>query len=124
MTDLYVNLEDRQQWRAIAERDGIVRDFVMRLQRNNGKDTWVRNTSRAVRDSQGQVLYYVGCLEDITERKQAEEFIRKFSQAIEQSPVSIVITDAEGKIEFVNAKFTQITGYAYHETIGQNPSIV
>jgi PAS domain-containing protein len=124
VTDLYVNLEDRQQWRAIAERDGIVRDFVMRLQRNNGKDTWVRNTSRAVRDSQGQVLYYVGCLEDITERKQAEEFIRKFSQAIEQSPVSIVITDAEGKIEFVNAKFTQITGYACHETIGQNPSIV
>ena len=47
--------------------------------------------------------------------------IRKLSQAVEQSPVSIVITDVAGRIEFVNAKFTQITGYAFAEALGRTP---
>jgi two-component system cell cycle sensor histidine kinase/response regulator CckA len=58
------------------------------------------------------------------ERRQAEASISKLSQAIEQSPVSIVITDAAGSIEFVNAKFTQITGYSFAEALGQNPRIL
>jgi two-component system cell cycle sensor histidine kinase/response regulator CckA len=61
---------------------------------------------------------------EIMERKQAETSIRKLSQAIEQSPVSIVITDVTGRIEFVNAKFTQITGYTFAEALGQNPRIL
>jgi PAS domain S-box-containing protein len=122
--DLYLNPQDREQWRAIAECDGIVWDFAMQVKRHDGTVIWVRNTSRAVRNSQGLVLYYEGSLEDITERKQAEESIRKLSQAIEQSPVSIIITDVKGRIEFVNVKFTQITGYTYEEAIGRRPSIL
>ncbi len=122
--DLYENPEERQQWRTIADSDGIVRDFVMQMKRYDGSVIWVRHTSRAVRDSNGQVLHYEGSLEDITERRQAQESIRKLSQAIEQSPVSIIITSLSGKIEFVNAKFTQITGFAYDEVIGRRPSIL
>ncbi len=122
--DLYENPEDRQQWRTIADSDGIVRDFVMQMKRHDGSLIWVRNTSRVVRDSNGQVLRYEGSLEDITERRQAQESIRKLSQAIEQSPVSIIITNLSGKIEFVNAKFTQITGYDHAEAIGRRPSIL
>jgi PAS domain S-box-containing protein len=61
---------------------------------------------------------------EITERKQVEESVRKLSQAIEQSPVSIVITDVEGRIEFVNAKFSQITGYSNAEVLGQHIRIL
>jgi PAS domain S-box-containing protein len=75
-------------------------------------------------DETGTPQYLLGISEDITARKQAEQAIRKLSQAVEQSPVSIVITDVEGKIEFVNARFTQITGYTYDEAIGQRPSIL
>jgi len=61
---------------------------------------------------------------EITKRKQAEESIRKLSQAIQQSPVSIVITDVAGKIEFVNARFTEVTGYTFAEALGRNPRIL
>ncbi len=122
--DLNLNPEDCQCWRTIAERDGIVRDFVMQLQRHDRTSFWVRNTSRAVRDNEGRVLFFEGSLEDITERIQAEASIRKLSQAIEQNPASMIITDVTGKIEFVNTKFTQITGYSVAEVLGLNPRIL
>lgn len=58
------------------------------------------------------------------ERKRVEEQTIKLSKAIEQSPSSIVITDLTGKIEYVNPKFTEVTGYSYEETIGNNPRIL
>jgi PAS domain S-box-containing protein len=63
-------------------------------------------------------------LTDITERKKAEETLRQLSQAVEQSPVSIVITDPDGVIEYVNPKFSQITGYTLEEAVGQTPAIL
>ncbi|NOY80811.1 MAG: PAS domain S-box protein [Kiritimatiellaeota bacterium] len=63
-------------------------------------------------------------LNDITRRKQAEAEVRKLSQAVEQSPISVVITDALADIEYVNATFSKITGYAPEEVIGRNPRIL
>ncbi len=62
--------------------------------------------------------------QEIAERKQVEELLRKHFEAILQSPVAIVITDLEGSIEFVNPKFTEYSGYSYEEVIGQNPRIL
>jgi PAS domain S-box-containing protein len=61
---------------------------------------------------------------DVTERRQAEQELRKLSRAVEQSGSTIVITDTSGNIEYVNPKFTQITGYSYEEMIGKNPRIL
>jgi len=57
-------------------------------------------------------------------RRKAEEELQKLSLAVAQSPVSVVITDARGNIEFVNPKFCQITGYSPQELIGQNPRLL
>jgi PAS domain S-box-containing protein len=62
--------------------------------------------------------------EDFTQRWQAEEALRKLSRAVEQSPVSVVITDPEGNIEYVNPHFTQVTGYTEAEALGENPNIL
>ena len=57
-------------------------------------------------------------------RRQSEDQVRQLSHAVQQAPVSIVITDTEGKIEYVNPKFTEITGYTMEEVRGQNPRIL
>ena len=56
-------------------------------------------------------------------RKLTEE-VNKLSQAVEQSPSTVVITDINGKIEYVNPKFTEVTGYTYQEVEGANPRIL
>jgi len=62
-----------------------------------------------------------GIAYDVTERKHFESELRILSRAIEQSPVLVVITDTEGNIEYVNPKFTKVTGYSSAEVIGKNP---
>lgn len=63
-------------------------------------------------------------IRDISAHRRAEGDLRKLFQAIEQSPVSVVITDLQGKIEYVNPKFTETTGYTYPEVVGKNPRIL
>ncbi|MFQ5964700.1 MAG: PAS domain S-box protein [Candidatus Scalinduaceae bacterium] len=67
---------------------------------------------------------FMSIIRDITEREKRGEEIRKLSRAIEQSPVSVVITDTKGNIEYVNKKFMQTTGYTYEEVIGKNPRVL
>ena len=61
---------------------------------------------------------------DISARKEAEELLIKLSLAVEQSPNSIVITDLDANIEYVNEAFVKITGYSRDEIIGQNPRLL
>jgi PAS domain S-box-containing protein len=72
----------------------------------------------------GPVAGFVGALLDITEPKRSEENLRKLSRAVEQSPASIVITDVQGTIEYVNPKFEVVSGYTRAEALGQNPRIL
>lgn len=61
---------------------------------------------------------------ELTERKAAQHVAKKFSQAVEQSPATIVITGIDGLIEYVNRKFSQISGYQPDEVLGQTPSLL
>ena len=62
--------------------------------------------------------------QEIAKRQQVEEELRKFSRAVEQSANTIVITDTNGTIEFVNPAFSVKTGYSSTEVIGQNPRVL
>jgi PAS domain S-box-containing protein len=66
----------------------------------------------------------VGIGSDITKQKQDEEKIIKLSKGIEQSSATIVITDINGIIEYVNPAFCKTTGYSEIEALGKNPRIL
>ena len=95
-----------------------------RMRHASGQYRWITNMGTPRYDSHGNFLGYIGHCFDITERIQAEEQIRKLSLAIEQSPESIVITDLNARIEYVNEAFVRRTGYSRAEAIGQNPKIL
>jgi PAS domain S-box-containing protein len=61
---------------------------------------------------------------DITQQRASEELLRKLSRAVDQSPISIFITDTEGAIEYVNPRTCQTTGYSFEELIGKNPRML
>ncbi len=99
-----VHVSDELFWR--KDKSSFQVDYWSRPTRLNGKD--------------GAVITFM----DIAERKLAEESLRKLSLAVEQSPNSIVITDLQGNIEFVNDAFINIAGYSAEEVIGKNPRIL
>ncbi len=72
----------------------------------------------------GEILGAVVSFTDISERKQTQERIRTLSQAVEQSPVSVVITDPQARIQYVNRTFELVSGYSSEEVLGHNPSIL
>jgi PAS domain S-box-containing protein len=61
---------------------------------------------------------------EITQQKKSQADLSKLFQAIQQSPMSVVITDRDGKIEYVNPEFAKVTGYTLAEAVGQNPRIL
>jgi PAS domain S-box-containing protein len=92
--------------------------------RKDGRLIDISLTLSPIRNAQGQMIGISSIARDITRQKQAETELRKLSRAVQQSPATVVITDAQGNIEYVNPKFTQITGYSFAEAIGQNPRIL
>ncbi|GAB1233491.1 hypothetical protein UT4_19590 [Ferrigenium sp. UT4] len=105
---------------------GSLQNYSMekRYLRKSGEVVWVNLTVSLVRDSDGTPKYFVSVVEDISAKKQTETLLRKLSLAVEQSPNPIVITDLEANIEYVNRMFTEVTGYAPEEVIGQNPRVL
>jgi PAS domain S-box-containing protein len=75
-------------------------------------------------DGEGKLIGVVGSARDVTAAKETENQLRKLSQAVEQSPSSVVITNLKGNIEYVNPKFTEVTGYTREEVKGKNSSIL
>ncbi len=112
--DLESTLEALSQ--LVAQRD--LPRFVNRYRRKDGTYRWLEWRSYP----KGDLIYAVA--RDITERKRDEDTLRKLTRAVEQSPALIMITDATGRIEYVNPKFTEATGFTPEEAIGQTARIL
>jgi hypothetical protein len=123
-TNLYANPRDREKLiKEISVRGSVV-DYICQGKRKDRSTFWVSMNIKFLYDEIGQISGTSGVVRDISERMNNEDKIRILSSAVEQSPVSIVITDKYGNIEYVNPKFSQITGYSSDEAIGKNPRIL
>ena len=94
------------------------------INQHNQKEFWVHGHGELEFDENNQPTKLIGTINDITEQKQTEEKLLKLSQAVEQSPITIVITDTNGLIQYVNPKFVETTGYSVEEVVGKNPRIL
>ncbi len=118
-----MHAEDRGQVladvrRMLAEQSAL--DLEYRLCLPDGKVRWIRVTASPVAE-QGKVERVYGVVQDITERKESESGLRQLSRVIEHCPVSVVIADGAGRIEYVNPRFCATTGYSFEEVRGKNP---
>ena len=95
-----------------------------RIRRTDGAIRWVWLSGTHRFDDTGVAVALVGVVQDVTERRDIEDRLRQLSQAVEQSGESIVITDLEGNIEYVNEAFVRSTGYTLEEVRGRNPRIL
>ena len=103
---------------------GTAYDIDFRVRHKDGTVRWINDRGYPLRDASGRVFLASGVASDITDRKRADEELRKLSQAVEQSPAAIVITDVAGSIEYVNPKFTQVTGFSADEVRGKTPRVL
>jgi len=111
--------------RETSERtSGVSSAYELNMIRKDGKQIVVRVSAVPRKDEDDNVIGTVAVIIDITKEKEADQELRKLSRAVEQSPTSVVITDAEGTIEYVNPKFSVLTGYSLQEAVGQNPRIL
>jgi nitrogen fixation negative regulator NifL len=120
--NIWADPADRQRLVECLGRDGQCRNLEARFVKKSGEFLWgLMSASSIELDGAPCVL---SITRDITERKLAEDALRKLSRAVEQSPASIVITDLNANIEYVNPAFTRTTGYSLEEVKGRNPRIL
>ena len=92
-----------------------------RMRHLDGSYRWFAGRGRAVRNSDGRVIRISGSMTDISDRKKNELELHKLSLVASRTSNTVVITDANGKIEWVNEGFTRTTGYELEEVKGKAP---
>lgn len=109
--------EYKRLWETISSGNEYRSEVLNR--KRNGDLFWESVLISPIRDEEGTIINYIAIKEDITDRKKSDLEIRKLSVAIEQNPASVIITNTEGIIEYVNNKFLIVTGYSKKELIGK-----
>ena len=114
-SQFYADPATRSHYQRALETGGELKDMEYEVRRKDGATRWVLGNARAVRGSQGDILYYEGTIIDVTERKQAEEALlterQRFQTLVDQAPFGIAMIDDEGKFTYVNPKIEEILGY-------------
>jgi PAS domain S-box-containing protein len=124
VTDFYNDPVDRMKLVKLLQEKGEVSDFEITLNKKGGGVIHTSVNTHLLKDERGNVIGVEGTLRDVTERKAAMSQIQKLLRAIEESPASVIITDRNGLIEYVNTKFCKVTGFTREEAIGNKTNII
>ena len=121
-----VPIDQREQFLKIDKQvisNGIENIIEESLTVRNGKRKTISTRKTRFINDNGHT-FLIGVIHDVTKRKRTELLIKKLSAAVQQSPSIIVISDTLGNLEYVNPKFTELTGYTSSEVIGQKAGIL
>ncbi|MBX3737958.1 MAG: PAS domain S-box protein [Candidatus Didemnitutus sp.] len=108
----------------LAGRTALLHD-EHRIRCRDGSYRWVLNRGKVVeRAPTGEARRMIGTFADMTEVRRASQRLTLLETALQAIPSGIVITDQQGRVEWVNEHFTRLTGYAAAEAIGGNPRVL
>jgi len=124
VSELYCESSDRNDLIEILKKKGEVQGSEIKLKKKNGDMIWVKLTEKIAGYIDDKFFLIDGIIEDITIRKQSELQLARMATLVDQAADSIVLTDTQGNIEYVNRFFEMNTGYSFHEAIGKNPRIL
>ncbi|KYK33010.1 MAG: hypothetical protein AYK19_14450 [Theionarchaea archaeon DG-70-1] len=114
----------RSMFKEWLEREGQITGLESAWTRKDGTTLFFRENARAIRDDSGNILYYEGTIEDITERKKAEEELReseeRYRNIVELAPDGIVTTDLKGVITSCNTASVNLTGFSKDKIVGKH----
>jgi len=113
----------RQQFQESLEKDGEISGFESQIKRHDGSIIFFRENAKAVKDIDGSILYYEGSVEDITEKRQAEEALREANtnyMAIFENAMDGIIISQDQVIRLTNQSYSNISGYSKEELIGKD----
>lgn len=114
--------KDTEDFYRLKSNENVITEI--RTFKKTGEIVWVKVYAHPVWDEiHNKLTGIYGAVQDVTSTKQAEETIKVLSNVVEQSLVSILITDLSGKIEYANRHICHTTGYAIQDLLGQNPRI-
>lgn len=120
---IYHQPQDRSKYSRKLSKKGFIRNEELLLKKKDGTPIVVSETSIAVRNQAGKIVYFDGIIEDITERKRAENelHIQKthLQNLFNSAPEAIALHDNNDKIVDVNPEFTNVFGYSREEAIGK-----
>ena len=122
-----IHIDDREMiWQEVQEALSQKKHFEVtyRIIARNGETRWVWEKGEGIWGADGKIEFLEGFITDISDKIIRENELRKLSEAVEQSTVSVVITDTTGLIEYVNRKMCEVTGYSIEELMGRNPGIL
>jgi PAS domain S-box-containing protein len=124
VSDLYADPGDRKKLLDAINKNGEIRDYPLRLITKSGVIKYTSINARLMYDEYNKPDHINGAIRDVTKRTIAESRLRLLSRAVEQSMASIIITDSEGRFEYVNPAFSLLTGYSFDEVKGKTPRIL
>ncbi len=108
----------------VLETGEPVRNIIEPTRFEDGRIGWLRTNRVALRTASGEIFGVLGTSEDITEEKRLEDERARLVTAIEQSDESVIITDTDGLILYVNPAFERVSGYSSAEALGRTPRIL
>ena len=114
----------RSSYKREIEKKGVIVGLEASWATSDGRTVFVRESARVIRDAGGRVLYYEGTVEDITERRRAEQALReseaKFRNVFQDAGVGMVIVSPEGYFLAANATFCDYLGYTEEELLAKS----
>jgi len=113
----------RSDFKQRIEREGQVGGMESMWTRQDGTRIFIRENAKRIADKKGNTLYYEGTIEDISDRKQAEEQLQIRDKAIESSISAIAIAEPGGNLVYVNPAFLQMWGYDGIKDVVGKPAV-